>query len=150
MADILKSVLGNIIKRFRDLGDGTFAEQVTLTPYPGGATPVHAAATGAASAIAPALAAAAGKTTHITGFELTGGGATAASVIAVTVTGLLGGTETFNVPVPAGATSGIAPLLVRFDPPIPASAANQAITVNVPSFGAGNTASACAVHGFQL
>lgn len=108
---------------------------------------LSASATGAASALAPALAAAAGQTNYLTGFEITGGGATAASVIAVTVTGILGGTMNYNIPVPAGATLGIQPLLVTFWPPLPASAVNTAITLNVPSFGAGNTRASASIHG---
>lgn len=112
-------------------------------------TDVTASVTGAASAITATLPAAAGKTTYITGFEVTGGGATAASVVAVTVTGTVTGTLSYRIAVPAGATAGITPLVVEFTRPIPASAANTAITVNVPSLGAGNTDAAAAAHGYQ-
>lgn len=109
---------------------------------------VTAAATGAAGALAPALAAVAGARNFLTAFEVTGGGATGASVIDVTVTGLLGGTVTYNLAIPAGAAVGITPLVCRFPRPLPASADNTAITLNVPSFGAGNTKAAAAIHGF--
>lgn len=112
-------------------------------------TAITASATGAASAANTTLAAAAAKTTYITGFQITGGGATAASVINVTVTGTITGTMNYNIPVPAGATLGITPLVVSFPVPVPASAVNTAIVVNVPSFGAGNTASAVSAQGFQ-
>lgn len=102
----------------------------------------------AASAVAT-LAAAAGKTTYITGFTATGLGATAAGVSLLTVTGLLGGTQTYVVPVPAGATLGIAPLRVTFIPPLPASAVNTAIVVTMPTLGAGNTNAAVVATGFQ-
>ena len=49
------------------------------------------------------LAAAAGRTTYITGFEVTGLGATAAAAITVTVTGVLGGTKAYFLFIPAGA-----------------------------------------------
>lgn len=108
-------------------------------------------ATAAAGALAPALAApTAGETNFITGFEVTGGGATAASVIAVTVTGTIGGTLNYRLAVTAGATLATGPLLVVFPNPIPASAVNTAITLNVPSFGAGNTDAAATIHGFKL
>lgn len=105
--------------------------------------------TGAASAANVTLAGVAAKTTYIAGFQVTGGGATAASIITVTVTGVITGTMSYNIAVPAGATLGITPLIVTFPIPVPASAVNTAIVVNVPSFGTGNTASAVAAQGFQ-
>lgn len=96
------------------------------------------------------LAAAAGLTTHITGFEITGGGATVGSLVLATVTGLLGGTATYTVPVVTGPTLGNAPLVVEFAPPLPASAANTAIAVSVPALGAGSTNSCVVAHGYQL
>ena len=105
--------------------------------------------TGAASAISATLGGTAGKTTYLAGFEVTGAGATAASVVAVTVVGIVGGTRTYYIAVPAGAAVGIAPLIVEFPRPIPASGPNVNIVVNVPSFGAGNTNEAVAAHGFR-
>lgn len=102
----------------------------------------------AAAANNQTLAGAASLRTYIAGFCISGGGATAASIITVTVTGLTN-TLSFSVPVPAGATAGVLPLVVNFDPPLPASADNTAIVVNVPSFGAGNTAAAATAWGFQ-
>jgi hypothetical protein len=40
--------------------------------------------------------------------------------------------------------------VVPFDPPLQASALNQAITVSVVSLGAGNTNSAVVAHGYQV
>lgn len=154
MADFTKSLNG-FLQRFRDLGlgDNAFAEVVALggNGYPAGATPVHAdSGNGAAAAIAATMAAVAGKTNYVTGFEVTSGGATAASLADVTVTGLLNGTETYVLGVVAGATAANQALIVHFDPPIPASAANVAIAVNVPSLGAGNTKARAQIHGFYL
>lgn len=104
----------------------------------------------AAAAAVATLAAAAGKTTYITGFSVTGGGATGASVVQVVVSGLLGGSQTYNVPVPAGVTLGIVPLKVDFETPLPASAANTAIVVTCPSLGAGNAHAAANAWGYQL
>lgn len=121
------------------------------TPLPSGATPLMSASGNVAAAAATAtLAGAANQTTYITGFELTGAGATAASVIALTITGLLGGTATYNVPVPAGAAVGIQPLIVEFPEPMPASAVNTSIVVSAASFGAGNTNAAVVAHGFRI
>jgi hypothetical protein len=112
------------------------------------ATPVSSSATGAAAALAPALAAVSGRMNYITGFQITGAGATAASIIAVTLTGVIGGTITYYLVIPAGATASITPLVVTFPIPLQASATNIAITLNVPSFGTGNTNAAASLQGF--
>lgn len=107
------------------------------------------ASSGAAGAITATLAAASERRTFITGFMVDGLGATAAAVIDVTVTGVLGGTITRKVNVPAGVTTAITPLVVEFNRPLPASADNTAIVVNVPSFGAGNTQALVSARGFS-
>ena len=111
-----------------------------------------ASATGAAAALAPALAApGAGFTDWVTGFQVTGSGATAASVIVVTLTGVIGGTLSYELAIPAGVTAGVPPLTVSFPwPGLPAAAANAPITLNVPSFGAGNTNAAATLQGYSL
>ena len=113
-------------------------------------TDLTASSTGAATALTETLAAASGKTTYISGFEVTGLGATGASGITITVTGTITGTLNYVLPIPAGVTLGVAPLIVEFARPIPASAVNTAVVVNVPSFGSGNTLAAATAHGFQL
>lgn len=107
------------------------------------------ATVGAAAANNQTLAGAAGKRTYITGFFIDGLGATAAGIIAVTITGLAN-TLTFKVPIVIGATAAIVPLRFNFPRPIAASADATAIVVNVPSFGAGNTESIAGAYGFQL
>lgn len=121
-----------------------------MPPFNKNQNALTASATGAAGAIAATLAAAANNLTYITGFQVTGGGATAGSIIVVTVTGVKGGTMSYEFAVPAGVALGATPLEVTFDNPIPASAVNTAIAVNVPSFGAGNTNAAVSVQGFQV
>jgi hypothetical protein len=56
---------------------------------------------------------------------------------------------TFKLVIPAGATTSITPLVVPLGDGIPASADNTAITVTVPSFGAGNTHAAVAAWGYR-
>lgn len=112
--------------------------------------PLNSSTTGAAAAIAATLAGEAAKYTYITGFEVTGAGATGATVILVTVTGVQGGTQNFYIVIPAGVTTSINPLLVRFPTPLRSSGLNVNIVVNVPSFGAGNTSAAVAAHGYTL
>lgn len=104
---------------------------------------------GNASAVAT-MPATAGKTNYLDGFDVTGAGATAGGVGAVTVTGLAAGTIIYNLVVPAGVTTSIIPLQVRFNKPLPASAANTAIVVTVGAFGAGNTSSVATAYGFRV
>ena len=119
--------------------------------YPSGATPVTAASGNQANAVATAtLPAAAGKTTYITGFQLTAAGATAAAVVSATVTGTISGTLTYTFVFPAGATAAAQPLVVEFPEPVPSSAVNTAIVVSLPAGGAGNTNAAVNAQGFQL
>jgi len=118
---------------------------------PGGAgvTELGDAQAGAASVITPTLAAVAGQLTWIAGFSVDGLGATAGSVIEVTLAGP-SVTRRYKLTVPAGAGVAIAPpVRVEFARPIPAAAVNTPIVLTVPSFGAGNTSSVAEVHGFR-
>jgi hypothetical protein len=112
-------------------------------------TQVTSSSTGGAQANNCTLAAVAGKTNYVTGFEVTGSGATGASVLSITLTGTISGTLNFTLAIPAGVTAGVTPLNVEFAQPIAASGVNQAITLNVPSFGAGNTNASAVLHGFN-
>ena len=120
------------------------------TPLPAGAVPVTGSSGNvAAAATSATLAASATLNTWLTGFQVTGAGATAASVILVTVTGVVGGTLTYVLVVPAGVTASITPLSFSFSPALRSSAINTAIVVNVPSFGTGNTNAAVSAQGYQ-
>jgi hypothetical protein len=124
---------------------------ISVSPVPFGATSISASSGNVAAGVATAtLAAAAGKTTYIAGFTCTSGGATAAATVNVTVSNTIGGTLTFNHGAQAGAGVPSAPLVVIFDPPIPANALNTAIAVSMPSLGAGNTNAAVNAWGYQL
>jgi len=112
-------------------------------------TPIQASSGNVANAAAAAvLPARANATAYLAGFQITAGGATAAALVVATVTGLLGGTKSYVFAAPAGATAGATPLAVNFDPPLPASAQNQAITVTLPALGAGNTNAVAEANGF--
>ena len=87
------------------------------------------------------------RRTFLSGFALTGTGATSASTIEVTTTGLSVNLK-FKVVIPAGAGVEVSPRILTFNPPLPASADNTAITVVVPSFGAGNLAAALSTWGY--
>jgi hypothetical protein len=125
--------------------------QTSSSPMPSGATGVTGSSGNVAAGSAVAtLAAVAGKTTYIAGFSVTAAGATAASVVTATVAGVITGTLSYTVSVPAGVTTGITPLIVKYVPPIQASAVNTAIVVTLPSLGAGNTNATVVAHGFQI
>lgn len=110
-------------------------------------TAVTASATGVAAASnTVTLPAAAGTTTYINGFVCTSGIPGANQIGVVTVTGCQGGTLSFQFPE----TTGFGGQLVVFFPmPIPASAPNQAISVNIPAITSG-AVTAAAAWGFQL
>lgn len=116
---------------------------IALVPAGSGAVDTDAAA-----AMTAELAAVASKKNYLAGFMVSGKGATAASAIECTVAGLAIGTMRVWVQIPAGTGTAIDPLFVTLPNPIPASAENTAITLSVPSFGAGNTDAECAIWGY--
>lgn len=118
---------------------------------PAASTALSSSSGNVAAATATAtLAGAAGQTTYLSGLLISGAGATAASVVTATVTGLAGGTMSITVPVPAGAAVGITPLYLDFNPPLPASAANTAIVLSLPSLGTGNTNATVSAWGYRI
>jgi len=111
------------------------------------ATLVVGTSTGAAQANSPTMPAVAAKTNYVCGFTVTGGGATSATAVTVT---LSDGTLTFNfmINIPVGVAVPMTPLVVQFKQPIPASAVNTAWTLTVPTFGSGNTAASSNIWGY--
>lgn len=117
--------------------------------YPASSTPLAAGTGNVANASAVAtLTGTATTTVYISGFEITGSGATAGLPVLVTVAGLLGGTRTYVYTFEAGVLVGNKPLTVQFAPPLPASAINTAIVVTCPASGAGGTNNSAVAHGF--
>lgn len=110
---------------------------------------VKANGNGAASAINISLPADATRTTFIQGVWIRGLGSTAGGPATFTITGLAGGTMTFALEVPAGATIEMNPVLILFPEPLPGSAINTAVGLTVNSFGAGNTDVRATIWGFQ-
>ena len=104
----------------------------------------------AAATATATMAAANGLLNYVCGFSITGAGATGASVINPTLTGLNGGTITYTMAIVAGATLAQPQLDLRFSPCQPATALNTAITLTVPSFGAGNTNATVSIYGYRL
>lgn len=102
-----------------------------------------------ASAVAT-LTGGATTTVYISGFQVTGSGSTAALPVACTVAGLLGGSQIYTYTFAAGVLVGNTPLIVAYDPPIPASAINTPISVTCAAGGAGNTRNSVVAYGFHL
>lgn len=123
----------------------------TSFPYPTGATPITGASGNVANATATAtLVGVAARTTYISGFEITGTGATAALIVLPTVTGVVTGTLTYVYTFVAGATTQNQSLIVEFPEPIPSSAVNTNIAVSCPASGAGGTNNTVNAHGYLL
>lgn len=100
------------------------------------------------TALTRTMAAVAARINYATGFDVTVGGATAGSLITVTVTGLEVGTLSWILAVPTGATASTR-LEVKFPTPL-AGAVNTAVSLNVPAAGAGSTAAQAQLYGFVL
>src|SRR6185437_10148996 len=99
--------------------------------YPGGKNAAAGSSGDVAAATASAsLPATPGVTNYIGGFSVHGSGATAAAVVQVTVSGIVGGTHTYSYAAVAGAALINQPLDIIFEPPIPATGQNTAITVS--------------------
>lgn len=120
--------------------------------YPSGAVPITASSGNAANAIATATlaASAGGRTTYITGFEVTGSGATAALAVTVTITNTITGTLSYTYVFSLGVAVANQPLIVEFSKAIPGTGPNTAIVVTCPASGAGGTNNTVVAHGYQL
>lgn len=100
--------------------------------------------------VACTLAASSGKTTYITGFTMTGDGATVGLAVSCTLTGTITGTMTYTFGYPVGVAVPAQPLMVTFAYPVPASATNTTIVASCPASGLGGTNAAISATGFQL
>lgn len=163
-----------VVTVINDNGDGTASNSTALPPgraaaassvpvvlstedltalsrvYPSGKVALIAGSGNVANAAASAtLTPGAAFTAFIAGFELTGSGSTTGLPVTVTVAGLLGGTRSYTYVFATGALLANSPLIVLFDPPLPASAINTAIVVSCPAGGVGNTNNTVVAHGFS-
>lgn len=119
--------------------------------YPYGAVALSAGSANVANASGVAtLTGTATKTVYITGFQVTGAGATVGLPVTVTVAGLLGGTRSYTYTFTAGALLVNQPLLVQFRVPVPASAVNTPIVVTCPASGTGGTNNTVNAQGFYV
>ena len=120
--------------------------------YPENAVPLASSSGKKANAAATATLAKGGadSVVYLAGFTITGAGATAAAVVEVTVTGVVGGTLTYEYGAVAGAALMNAPLTQRFDPPLPAADADTDIVVSCPALGAGALANSANAWGYRV
>jgi len=88
-----------------------------------------------------------GRWCFITGFQISGSGAVTAGIITVTVEGF-NAINTFYVDIPI--VSNTVDYIVTYPTPQSAAAISTPITLNVPSFGTGNTRAAANMQGFYL
>lgn len=124
---------------------------VDVAPYPAGAVPLIAGSGNVAAAAAVAtLTGTATTTVYLSGFQITGAGATAGAAVTVTVAGLLGGTRSWTYVFATGVAVANTPLIVSFDPPLPAAAVNTAIVVTCPASGAGGTNNTANAYGYYI
>lgn len=116
----------------------------SLTPYPIGGTVITGNATGSTGAVVGTLAGTSDKTTYISGMIVSAIGGVA-TIGPITVAGLVTSSMVYYL---ASTATGVS-LAVQFNPPVPASAANTAITITTTANG---TATAVTVNswGFQL
>lgn len=127
-------------------GAGNLTTTPSTSGFPSGATPITASATGTTLATVATLAGVSGKTTYIAGFTISAA-ATAAVAGAATVAGTVTGSLSYYQGVGTAAVPQV--LSQNFNPPIPASAANTAITVTSAAAGVGGN-TAVTAWGYQL
>lgn len=119
--------------------------------YPEAATPIASSSGNVANASAVCtLTCPSGKTLFLSQLTVTGSGATAGLPVNVTVTGLLGGTQSYTFTFPAGALVGAVPLDVDFPLPLQASARDTNIVITLPASGVGGTNAAVSASGYSL
>lgn len=106
----------------------------TTNAYPWGSIPIIGVGTGSTGAVVGTLAAAAGRTTYICGFDVSAIGGTAA-VGPIVIAGLNGGSFTYQA---VSSVAGGIVLSERFNPCIPASAVNTAITTTTTADASAN------------
>jgi hypothetical protein len=120
---------------------------VAPSPYPAGAQPLAASATGTTAATTATLTGTAGKTTYICGFSINAS-ATAVTEGNATITGTTGGTLNFEQGVQA-LTAGVAVTSQAFAPCIPSATVGGNIAAVSAAAGSGGVVSVTA-WGYRL
>jgi hypothetical protein len=87
-------------------------------------------------------------TWYVTGLEVTGNQATSAASVVCTITGLLGGTMTLDIPVTVIATPSL-PISQNWPGGLAANP-GTAVVFSCPSMGSGNLHAAINIHGVLI
>lgn len=130
---------------YRD-ADGHGIQAVVVSHFDG--TDVVDGSSNANGSFSVTLPAVAGKTNYVTGIIISGSGATAAAAKYAVLSGVGPYDMYLHLTVPAGVADSSVVLNLQFAKPLPATAANQAISLLVPAFGAGNTLESAIIWGF--
>jgi hypothetical protein len=135
-------------------GSATFPLSTLITPFPMNAAYYPSSSGNVANATALAyFVGAPGKYNYVSGIHITGLGATAASTVLFTISGI-GTIFTYIIPVPAGVTTSLFPntggLFIIFPSPLQSTAVNTQINASLPALGAGNTNACVNMWGYQL
>lgn len=104
---------------------------------------------GAAATIVATLATAATDSGYLQKVIVGGLGATAAGNAVLTIAGCEGEDIVVRIPVPAGATLALTPLVLDFNPPLRAATGDD-ITATVTTFGVGNLQADVTAIGFKV
>ena len=86
---------------------------------------------------------------YLCGLVVTGGGGSAEKIVLVTVAGLLGGTRSFCYAFRDDPQAVNEPLILHFDPPLPAADVNTPIVITCPAGGTGNLYNMVFAHGYS-
>jgi len=101
------------------------------------------------ASLSATMSAEVGRTNFCSQITFSTSGATAGSVIDVSLTNVIGGTMHFAYNVPTGATTAGAIVVIPFNPPIPATGTNTIINLTVPANGAGGVQQTATIQGFS-
>jgi hypothetical protein len=123
--------------------------QPSVAGNTGGAAVTATSGVVAAATATCTLPAVAAKFTWLTGFVVSGTGATASASVTMTVAGVVSGTQSYAIGVPPLTAAPIW-YPVEFNPAVPSSAVNTAIVLTLPSLGTGNLGVSVNATGFYL
>lgn len=128
-----------------------YTQNINVAPGPGGRVDVSCSTGNVANATSTCtMPATTGKTTYVTGFDITGSGATVGAAVTCTLTNTNSGTISYTYVITAGALLVNTPLIRSFAPPLKGTAANTAPVLSCPAGGTGNTNMTLNAYGYEL
>lgn len=128
-----------------------YTQNINVAPGPGGRVDISCSTGNVANATSTCtMPATTGKTTYVTGFDITGSGATVGAAVTCTLTNTNSGTISYTYVITAGALLVNTPLIRSFTPPLKGTAANTAPVLSCPAGGTGNTNMTLNAYGYEL